>query len=43
MSDAVATATGVDTSTLERRYLDLKGKAEPFLVWIERTENRLVE
>jgi adenylate cyclase len=43
MSDAVATATGVDTSTLERRYLDLKGKAEPFLAWIERTETRLVE
>jgi hypothetical protein len=36
MSDAVAKAADVDTESLERRYLDLKGKADPFLAWIER-------
>lgn len=36
MSDAVAKAADVDTGSLERRYLDLKGKAAPVLAWIER-------
>ena len=36
MSDALAKAAEVDTESLERRYLDLKGKADPFLAWIER-------
>ena len=36
MSDALAKAAEVDTESLELRYLDLKGKADPFLAWIER-------
>lgn len=35
MSQAVAEAAGVDTSGLEERLLELRGKAEPFPVWIE--------
>lgn len=35
ISRAIAEAAGVDTSTLEERLLELKGKAEPFPVWIE--------
>lgn len=35
ISRATAEAAGVDTSTLEERLLELKGKAEPFPVWIE--------
>jgi len=34
MSDAIAEASGVDTTPLTRRVLDLKGKAEPFPVWV---------
>jgi adenylate cyclase len=36
MSDDIVEAAGVDTAGLERRYLDLKGKADPFPAWIER-------
>ena len=40
MSDAVVKAAEVDTGSLERRYLDLKGNADPFLAWIERVSSR---
>jgi adenylate cyclase len=35
ISDDIAKAAHLDTSTLERRLLDLKGKAEEFPVWVE--------
>jgi len=35
LSDQIIRAAGVDTDQLERRFLDLKGKAEPFAAWIE--------
>ena len=35
MSADIAAAAGVDTSELEGRVLDLKGKAEGFPAWIE--------
>ncbi len=40
MSDAVVKAAEVDTGSLERRCLDLKGNADPFLAWIERVSSR---
>ena len=36
LSEAIASAAGVDTSGLEHRDLDLKGKNEPVPAWIER-------
>jgi class 3 adenylate cyclase len=36
MSDDIVAAAEVDTSGLDRRVLELKGKAEPFNAWIER-------
>ena len=36
LSDEIADAAGVDTADLERRVLDLKGKAEPFPAWVEK-------
>jgi adenylate cyclase len=36
MSEAAATAAGVETTSLEHLTLDLKGKAEPFPAWIEK-------
>ncbi len=36
MSDAIVEVASVDTEGLERRLLDLKGKAEPFPAWIEK-------
>ena len=36
LSEDIAEAAGVDTSDLERRLLDLKGKAAPYPAWIER-------
>jgi adenylate cyclase len=36
LSEDVAEAAGVDTTSLERRVLDLKGKAERFPAWVER-------
>jgi adenylate cyclase len=35
MSDEIVKASGVNVEGHERRLLDLKGKAEPFPVWIE--------
>lgn len=35
MSSAIAEAAGLDTGSLEKKQLDLKGKAEPFSVWME--------
>jgi adenylate cyclase len=35
MSDDIVSAAHVDTTNLERRLLDLKGKAEEFPAWIE--------
>jgi adenylate cyclase len=35
MSDAIVEAARLDTRSMERRELDLKGKAEPFPAWIE--------
>ena len=37
MSDDIAVAAHVNTESLERRMLTLKGKAEPFPAWIEKT------
>ncbi len=42
MSDAVAKAAGVETASLERRYLDLKGKSDLFLAWIERPSRSVI-
>lgn len=39
MSEDIATAAGVDTSGLERRLLELKGKADPYPAWIERASS----
>lgn len=36
LSDDIVDAAGVDTTGLERRRLDLKGKAQPFPAWMER-------
>jgi adenylate cyclase len=36
LSDEIVTAADVDTSSLERRHLDLKGKEETFDAWIEK-------
>ena len=36
MSDEIAFAADIDTDDLERRSLDLKGKADPFPAWIEK-------
>ena len=38
MSDAIAAAAEVDTSTLERRVFELKGKSEPFNAWVEQAQ-----
>ncbi len=35
MSDQIVEAASVDTTGVERRLLDLKGKAEPFSAWVE--------
>jgi class 3 adenylate cyclase len=34
MSDQIVEAASVDTTGLEPRLLDLKGKAEPFSAWV---------
>lgn len=36
LSDEIVAAAHIDTSGLERRMLDLKGKSEPFPTWIEK-------
>ncbi|MDX1467957.1 MAG: adenylate/guanylate cyclase domain-containing protein [Acidimicrobiia bacterium] len=36
LSDDIVQAAGVATSGLERRILELKGKAQPFPAWIEK-------
>ncbi len=36
MSEAAATAAGVETANLQHLMLDLKGKSDPFPAWIER-------
>ncbi len=38
LSNAVVKATGTDTASLERRSLQLKGKAEPFDAWVWDTD-----
>jgi adenylate cyclase len=35
MSEAIVAAAEVETATLEQRVLELKGKADPFPVWVE--------
>jgi adenylate cyclase len=35
ISDPLAEAAGLETTGLERRHLELKGKADPFPAWIE--------
>lgn len=35
MSGAIVEAARVDTSSLDRKVLELKGKSEPFEIWIE--------
>lgn len=35
MSEAIANAAAIDTDHMQRRLLDLKGKAEPYPAWIE--------
>lgn len=37
LSSSIAEAVGLDTSALEERHLELKGKAEPFPAWMEKT------
>ena len=39
MSSEIAFAAGIDTDGLERRTLDLKGKADPFSAWIEKVRS----
>ena len=36
LSDAIVSAAGVDTTNLERRSMELKGKAETFPAWVEK-------
>ncbi len=36
LSESTAKAAGLDTSSLEQRRLDLKGKSEPINVWVMR-------
>jgi hypothetical protein len=36
MSDEIVPAASIDVNGLERRSLDLKGKAEPFPAWVEK-------
>lgn len=40
MSNAIASAAHVDTTNLQRRILDLKGKAEKFPAWIETVQSQ---
>ena len=39
MSEDVVAAAELDTSGMERRLLELKGKAEAFAVWVDRPNN----
>lgn len=41
LSESIVTATGIDTSSLERRSLQLKGKADPFEAWVWTTGARI--
>ena len=36
ISEAMVEATGMDTTRLAKRELDLKGKSEPFGAWLEK-------
>jgi adenylate cyclase len=36
LSDAVVSAAGVDTAGMDHRTLDLRGKSQPFGVWVQR-------
>lgn len=36
ISSAMVDSAGIETDSLERRSLELKGKSEPFEVWVER-------
>lgn len=36
LSEAIAELASTDTSKMERRVLELKGKAQPFQAWVER-------
>lgn len=38
MSSSIAEAVGLDTSALEERPLELRGKSQPFLAWVEETQ-----
>ena len=40
MSDDIVSAAHIDTTNLERRLLDLKGKAEEFPAWIETVQSQ---
>ncbi len=35
LSNAIAVAAGVDTTSLSHQYYELKGKAEPFPAWVQ--------
>jgi hypothetical protein len=38
MSDDIVSAAHIDTTNLEKRLLELKGKAEGFPAWIETVQ-----
>lgn len=37
LSQEIVDAAGVDTSGMEQRVLELKGKSEPFTAWVDRS------
>ena len=39
LSDAITEAAAVDTSVLDQRVFELKGKSEPFHAWVERVQS----
>lgn len=39
LSDAIADAAVIDTSVLDRRVFELKGKSEPYHAWVERIQS----
>lgn len=41
LSEDIVTSAAIETAGLERRVLDLKGKADPFPAWVERIPARV--
>jgi adenylate cyclase len=39
ISEAIATLAGIDTTGLERRELELRGRSEPVAVWVEHVDS----